>query len=350
MLWHEHVRRTGKLLALGAAHYTGMLGWLRKRAMQNRALILMYHRVTPRGTGVPDYSPNGIAVTPDEFDMQMRFLREHYQVVPLSRIVTALRGGAFAPGMAAVTFDDGWRDVYQHAFPLLKQHRVPATIYLTTGFIDGKKWHWEERFKYLLALVHQACMRRENREEKRQEARRSLAPHSLDDLLATPPRLLPPLLSRFGREVRAWTPERRAELIERLEQLADRLAPDAPRPFMNWPEVREMSQHGIEIANHTVSHHALPDLSADEATTEIHGAAGRIREQLGRPPANFAYPYGKFNEQIRLGLAAQGVESATTTRLGLVRADSDPYALNRVNMCSDTCAFMPLFAGRILGF
>lgn len=351
MLWHEHIRRSGKLLILGAARYSGVLGWFRKRSIQNQALILMYHRVTPHGVGVPDYSPNGIAVTPEEFDMQIKYLRSHYDVVPLAQIVGALQGKQdFTPGMAAITFDDGWQDVYEYAFPIMKRYAVPATIYLTTGFIDGNKWYWEERLKYLLALVHQACWRDGRPSDDQHVARQALTAYALDYLLGVQPRLLPLALLRLGREAKTWSRERRDQLLEVLELLAVRFALRARRPFMNWEEVIDMSQNNIEIANHTDTHQVLSDLSADEAAVEINCATARIRERIGQRPVNFAYPYGKFNDEIRARVTKEGMESATTTRHGLVRAGADPYALNRINMCSDVCSYKTLFAGRILGF
>lgn len=350
MLWYEHVSRSGKLLVLGAARYSGVLGWLRKRSMQNQALILMYHRVTPHGVGVPDYSPNGIAVTPEEFAMQIQYLRRHYDIVPLARIVGALRGRqAFTPGMAAITFDDGWQDVYEYAFPIMKRYTVPATLYLTTGFIDGKKWYWEERLKYLLALVHQACWRDGRPNKDQHEAGQVLAIYALDYVLGVQPRLLPLALLREGRVVKTWARARRNQLLENLELLAIRLAPHAPRPFMNWREIMEMSQHNLEVANHTDTHQILSELSADEAAAEINLATDRIREQVGQSPTNFAYPYGKYNDEIRARLTKEGMDSAVTTQLGLVWEDADPYALNRINMCSDVCGYKTLFAGRILG-
>lgn len=350
MLWHEHLRRTVKLLLVSSVHYTGLLAWARSAQMKNQALILMYHRVSPRGVGVPDYSPNGMTVTPAEFEMQMRFLRKHYDVVPLAQIVAAVRGERpFMPNMCAVTFDDGWQDVYEYAFPLLKKYSIPATIYLTTGFIDGKSWFWEERSKYLLALIHNAAQQGANArilESTRQE----LGRFGLSDLLSVRENKVPAFLSQQGRELKRWDMDRRNDLMHTLERLAAEIAPDAPRPFMNWDEVQEMSRHNIEFGNHTVSHPALSDLAAEQTLSELKGATNQIQARLGRAPVNFAYPYGKFNAAVRQQVEKEGLASASTTLLGLVRPASDPYALNRVNMCSDVCGYQPLFAARILGF
>jgi peptidoglycan/xylan/chitin deacetylase (PgdA/CDA1 family) len=351
MLWHEHLRRTAKLILVGATHYSGLLSWARSTRMRDRALILMYHRVSPRDHGVPDYSPNGMSVTPAEFEMQMQFLRRHYEVVPLSRIVAAVRSEqAFSPNMCAVTFDDGWHDVYEYAFPILKQHSIPATIYLTTGFIDGAQWFWEERSKYLLALVHQFTRSGRCSVEVVELARAELKKFALDDLLKVRPNLLPAYLSQHGRQIKQWSVSLREELMQALEQLALRIAPDAPRPFMNWAEAQEMSRHNIDFGNHTISHPVLPDLSTNEAAMELSNATTKIQNRLGRAPENFAYPYGKFNEPVRRQVQQDGFYSASTTRLGLVTRGSDPYALNRINMCSDVCGYQPLFAARILGY
>jgi peptidoglycan/xylan/chitin deacetylase (PgdA/CDA1 family) len=350
MLWHEHLRRTAKLLIVGGLHYSGLLGLVRRKHMQDNALILMYHRVFPSGAGVPDYSPNGMAVTPGEFAMQMRFLRRHYDVVPLSQVVAAVRGEqAFPKNMCAVTFDDGWRDVYEYAFPILRQHEIPATIYLTTGFIDETDWFWEERSKYLLALLHEHVRSRRVAREHALAARCQLETFGVAEILSLRPSRLPGYLLERGREMKRWDERRRAGLMEMLESVIRQLVPEAPRPFMNWSEVGEMAQAGIEFENHTVTHAILSELSPSDAEREVRTAAARIREAIGRNSVHLAYPYGKFNEEVRRRLQYCDVRSATTTRQGLVSHGSDPYSLNRVNMCSDIAGWEPLFAARVLG-
>lgn len=350
MLWHEHVRRTAKLLIVGGLHYSGLLGRIRHKQMQDKALILMYHRVFPHGSGVPDYSPNGITVTPDEFTMQMRFLRQNYDVVPLSRIVAAVRGEqTFAKNMCAVTFDDGWRDVYEHAFPILRRYEIPTTIYLTTGFIDEAAWFWEERSKYLLALLHEHASSHKFAQEHALTAQSQLEIFGLAEIMSLRPSRLPGYLLERGREMKRWDERRRADLMAMLESAVRQLVPDAPRPFMNWDEVREMAQAGIEFENHTVTHSILSELSPSDAEREVRSASARIREVLDRAPSHLAYPYGKFNKDVHRQMQHCDVHSATTTRNGLVSRGSDPYSLNRVNMCSDVACWKPLFAARVLG-
>ncbi len=111
-----------------------------------------------------------------------------------------------------------------------------------------------------------------------------------------------------------------------------------------------MASHGVEFGNHTDSHPNLTELSVEDLRKEFLQAADRIRQFVGSEPEHFAYPYGKYDESVRNEVMALGARSASTTRLGLVQRGSDPFALNRVNMCSPVAGREPLFAARILGF
>lgn len=349
MLWHEHLRRTAKLLVTGGLHYSGLLDRVRRRHMQERAVILMYHRVFPHGEGVPDYSPNGMSVTPAEFRMQMQFVRRHYEVVPLARIVAAVRGEQeFTPGMCAVTFDDGWHDVYVHAFPLLRELSIPATIFLTTGFVTGTQWYWEERARYLLAVLH--AWRGAASVSAHESVNRQLAGFGLEGVLSVRDSHLPGYILQAGRRIKQFTPTQRDEMMATLEGLVAQLAPDEHRPFMDTTEVLEMAGSGIKFGSHTVSHPYLTELTTDGIREEVFPATIQVERLVGRAARDFAYPYGKFDSRVRREVKSLGAHSACTTRFGLVERQADPYALNRVNMCSAVAGREPLFAARVLGF
>jgi peptidoglycan/xylan/chitin deacetylase (PgdA/CDA1 family) len=137
--------------------------------------------------------------------------------------------------------------------------------------------------------------------------------------------------------------------MQALEDAARSTPHFATQPFMNWQQVREMAQAGIEFGNHTVSHPELPRLPDDAVETQISAASLSINEHLGSRPACFAYPYGKYDDRIR-GLAVrQGFRAACTTRIGHVRIGDDAYLLNRINIASDVARNEALFAGHLLG-
>lgn len=348
MLWHEHLRRSAKLMAMGGLYCTGLLSLTRRSLMKNRALILMYHRVNPAGYGAPDYSPVGMSVTPREFEMQMSFLRKNYDVVPLSRIVDAVTGKQpFSANMCAVTFDDGWQDVYEFAFPVLKRHSIPAMVYLTSGFINGEGWFWEERVKYLLSIVHQSRDSTYRTDQSAiQDLLLALGCRSLSNVSRSG---LSQYLLDVGRRLKRLSPALRENFMSSLEAHAAPSVAAVVRPFLSPAEVREMADFGVEFGNHTQSHSILPELSDEELSGEVLRAAAGIKSILGTDVSAFAYPYGKYDERVRNCVESLGQSSASTTRFGLVESGADPFALNRINICSDIAGRKPLFAARILG-
>jgi peptidoglycan/xylan/chitin deacetylase (PgdA/CDA1 family) len=348
MLWHEHVRRGVKVAALTVLHCSGALHLLRRFRTRDCAVILMYHRVSPRDAGVPDYSPTGMTVTPEEFLMQMRFLRRHYRIVPLREIVQLLGRGVQIPsGTCAVTFDDGWRDVYEYAFPVLKTLDIPTTMFLTTAYVEGSGWNPEERVRYLLARIHRMRTHAEKSPASRALFAR-LESIGLDGILRVSRSRMPGFVLRAVRALRATGGEHRSEALRILEDVAAQLDPDEPRPFLNWEEVREMAQAGMQLGNHTLSHPVLPDLPDDEILHQIRCAREVIRLRTGVDAADFAYPFGKFEPRVEALVSRSGSVSACTTHIGPVRAGARIHALNRVNICSEVSSNVPMFAARLI--
>lgn len=107
----------------------------RRRALRDRALVLMYHRVLPPN-GVPDGLKPGMYVTTDTFAKHLNYLSSHHEVVSLDDLHDWLAGQRqFSRIPCAITFDDGWHDNYTQAFPLLRQHQMTATIFVITDQI-----------------------------------------------------------------------------------------------------------------------------------------------------------------------------------------------------------------------
>jgi peptidoglycan/xylan/chitin deacetylase (PgdA/CDA1 family) len=99
------------------------------RVLRGRAMIVTFHRVNEVNAG------DGLTLSPDEFEDHCRFLSDHFDVVPLAEIVQRLESGGSLDGHVAITFDDGYRDNCEVAAPILARHGLPATFFVTTGFI-----------------------------------------------------------------------------------------------------------------------------------------------------------------------------------------------------------------------
>lgn len=352
MHWQQHARRLVKMAVVWPAHYSGVLSLARRLMMRRRGAILMYHRVFGPETRLPDYSPNGMAVTAQQFARQMQFIASRYQVVSLQELVTNLQRSSreFRPNLCAITFDDGWRDVYDHAYPVLRQYSLPATVFLTTNFVDRRTWFWEERAKFALAHIWSILRKPVQIADStlHQDLEACLNRVPLPPLVSVRLDDLPQYLGRVIRLVSEWQEPDRARWMSQVELVLTREPFIEPRQFLNWEEIREMAGQGIEMGNHTVTHHNLAILPDAQVRTELSGAADRIRERLGKPVRNIAYPYGKHAEGTKRIAAEMGAASACTTRLGLVKSGDDLYSLKRINVHSDVSESDAAFAARLL--
>ncbi len=317
------LRLAGVAGALGAIDAYGMA---RRRLVRWSACILSYHRVGP-GAELPTDVP---LTTPADFEQQVRYLRRHYRLMGLSQLGQAIREGREVPrNAAAITFDDGYRDNYLHAYPILKKHGVPATIFLATSHIDQGHPFWWDRVSY--AVLSSTAGRLES-----------------DRLGAYD------LGTEAGRWEAVATMDVRLKQMqdheknEAIEELVRKLGADVPAAMargmiLNWDDVREMAANGITFGSHTVHHPTLIGLPLEQARQEIVESRKRIVEQVGQPCDTFAYPDGREGN-VSAGIKAILAESGYTCAVyalpnRLVGPGADPYGLARVSPKWDFTTF-----------
>ena len=280
-----------------------------------RFLVLCYHRVNddahPFFTGTP------VAL----FRKQMEALRRHFTVLPLTELGERARLRDLPRNGVAVTFDDGYRDNYQNALPVLRDLGLKATIFLTTDAIDGNTLLWHDR-------VFDAFHRTRRAEARFEDAVLPLGPADRGASLAI-------VLARLRRA----SPSDRDIRIERLlEELG--IEPGVPGGWekLNWQEVREMASHGISFGAHTLDHPILTFVGEEEARRQIRESKRRIEAELGSPVTTFAYPNGSasdFDRSTRRIVEEEGLALAVTTVSGANDESTDPYSLRRTGMWGD---------------
>ncbi len=171
------------------------------------------------------------------FEKQCRHVRDYYHPVSLDEVTEQVRAGTVLPANAvALTVDDGYLDFFLHAYPILKQYGIPATVFLMTDFIDGRTWPWWDQVEY--AFAHTKV-----------EQSRTCA-ETIEGL------------KRVSNE------ERLAFLAQLPELFHTEIPARAPAGFeaMTWEQIREMSQGGITFGAHTKNH---PILSSIENESEV---------------------------------------------------------------------------------
>lgn len=295
----------------------------------NLLRVLTYHRVDyPEAR--PHLNPRLISATPEEFERQMRFVAEHYSAVSIDEVLTAFRGGPpLPPRSVLITFDDGYEDFAQYAWPVLGRHRLPALLFVPTAFPgDPEAAFWGDR-------LYHAVMSSPRTE------------------LRTPEQTLP-LNSILARRdayscLKIWLkPLPHDQLLARFQDLWEQLQPPPmPRSVLDWSELRSLAEDGLALGAHTRSHVLMSKVDPETALEEAAGSLADLRSVIGEVPPVFAYPSGWYTRDVAVRLPARGFELAFTTVSGVNRlASTDPMRIRRFNVGQKTT--LPVLRARLL--
>jgi peptidoglycan/xylan/chitin deacetylase (PgdA/CDA1 family) len=283
---------------------------LQKRG-QPSVRILYFHCVNDEGDPFFPAMPTAV------FERQMRFLARHYRVVSLSEAARRLSEGGPPVPVVALTFDDGYQDNYQNAFPILERYGLPATIFLTTGAIDGRELLWFEKVALALKLTSQKHIDLEIDIPRRfrlgTEAERLRAQGQIHAILRNLP----------DTERCRWV----GEILTLLGGCDPR-----SEKMLTWDQIRFMNQRRIDFGGHTVTHPFVSRLLPTQATWEASECKKRIETELQTPVEHFAYPHGRevdfaaWNKQV---LQEAGYRTAVSTLWGINYPTTDRMELRR---------------------
>lgn len=336
------IRTYAKHLLAHWVYHSGLFQ-TRLRKVEGRSLTLMYHRIVPRGKAGSFLQP-GMYVEPETFDLQLRFLKKHFHVQPVSALYPLASSGARreeGKPSCALTFDDGWSDFYEYAFPLLVRHAVSATVFLPTGFIGTDKRFWTERLGQICAEVTTAG--------------------NFDDFKA----FVRQLLSLQGRvqvmpvmdfqevvleTLKKYREEAINEILGQLEKRFTITIPSERRDFLSWEQVMEMRRSGlVSFGSHTETHRLLTTLDQEEIYKEVTLSMHSLleRKAVEIECVTFCYPNGNFNDTAIAQVKAAGYSCAFTTRSGWNDLQTPQFALKRVGVHQDISSTEELFAFRM---
>ncbi|MFF4660292.1 polysaccharide deacetylase family protein [Streptomyces sp. NPDC001381] len=231
-----------------------------------RVPILMYHAVAERPSG----ATRALSVTPEAFDEQLAVIADR-GLTPLTTAALADRWRTGRPLPARpvlITFDDGYEGVHRHALPALARHGFPATLFVSTGWIQGA--------------------------------------YDTGGALDT---------------------------------------------MLDWPQVRQLADAGVEIGGHSHSHPQLDQLDDPALRAELTRCRDIVAGELGALPVSFAYPYGYSSRRVRTAVRENGFAQALAVGNALARRAQGPYALRRVTVrrATDAEQFARLLDGRAVG-
>lgn len=304
-------------------------------------VVLTYHRVLPDGHPDRLHEQPGMYVRPGTFAMHLAVLKEHFELVQLDDWLAARSTGRPLPRLAcAITFDDGWRDNYDHAFPVLKQARAPATIFLVSGLIGGNYSFWPNRLARQLARTDRPA----RLEGWPAELRDRLAAAGLArNAIAGP--LAAEAIDRAIVACKALSDAQMHDLLDRLPVLPSR---SAGRDLLNAHEVQEMGASGlVRFGSHTRRHTRLrADVPAEVLADEIAGSAEELERLTGHRPRLFCYPNGD-STPAALQVVKANYAGAAATAHGWNAASLDPFMIRRVGMHEDVSCRTRGFIARL---
>jgi peptidoglycan/xylan/chitin deacetylase (PgdA/CDA1 family) len=314
-----------RALGLGFA-CSGMTALARKR--NGGALtILTYHRVLPIQEA-RQYPFQAMVMPRDHFEAQMAHVSRHYTVLPFGDAMKLLQAAALPPRAVTVTFDDGYADNEEHAWPILAKYDIPATLFVVTGVLDRMTYLWWDAIARAVPDLINEVMRGTERQAAFPEAvREILVRASESGHLLSETQALVNVLNALSR------PERERLLAQLLTPSVTEGMNDAL--MLTWDRLRRMHRGGWEIGAHTVTHAFVDELDEGAVREEIRGSIRRIEQELHSQVRVFSYPRGRVADHVKAVLRELRVEAAVTTELGLNEPGTPAHHLKRfdVGLC-----------------
>ena len=313
-------------LALNALHFSGA-GRLMAPLTSGVGVVFMLHRVRPAPPG--ELGPNRILeVTPEFLDQTIEVVKaKGFDIVSLDDAHARLAEGDFDRRFACFTFDDGYRDNREYAYPIFQRHGVPFAIYVPTDYPDGHGDLWWLKLEAVIAAVEAIDLRIDGVATRLETRTRS----QRDEVFA---RVYWWLRSLAEADARA--------IVNELCALHGVEAANLCRDLvMGWDELRELCRDPlVTIGAHTRRHMSLAKLSLSEARLEVEESLNRLQKELGRPIRHFSYPYGDETSagQREFDLVKElGFATAVTTRKGVLFPEHAwcPTGLPRLSLNGD---------------
>ncbi|MDX5297635.1 MAG: polysaccharide deacetylase family protein, partial [Gammaproteobacteria bacterium] len=312
--------------------FAGPLGLYRlaQFACRKHPRILMYHRFS--------HAVEPGAVSAATFEKQVRHVLARYNPVTMNDLARQLSGETpLRPNQVAITIDDGYLDFYEIAFPILRKLCVPSTLFVTSGFADGRLWLWPDKIAWLLSQTVQLPPGVHLNGQP-------LTLSALDEQSRARcwDRIVQFLLTLPDTQKHLWVDD----FASQLDIILPASPPKAYAPA-TWDQLREMQSQGVEIGGHTVTHPSLGRVDSSVLREEVSTCLQEINKHLGVRPRPFCYPNGTVQDYSRDAMKA--VEEAGYTCAVVAYADSAShealFALRRHAGAEDMFQFMKATSG-----
>jgi len=262
-----------------------------ERAAWGKVTVLCYHRILPAAARMAYHDPDLVVAT-EMFRAHCEALSARYRVMTLSAAADAI--AASEPGskpIAVLTFDDGYRDNFRYALPILDDLGLKATFFVISGLVDTQELPWYDRAGNALQAIH------------------AIDPTAPD--------------ARSGLALaKAMSPEERQRWLTQLEEKAPAKTLCDDDLIMTSAQLRRMCMSGHEIGSHTVSHPLLPQCSDPELRFELEASRQTLAQIIDAPIASICYPNGDAGQRVTTAALRAGYTLGTVVHPGLNTSDN----------------------------
>jgi len=306
-------------------------------------LILAYHRVLPQGHPDREIEQPGMWVSPATFAMHLKVLSKYFEFVDLGSWLAQSKSGDTLPDRScAITFDDGWRDNYSYAFPLLRQARVPATVFLVSEFIGGRYSFWPNRLARLCRRLDAGGLASLPAHLQEAILKTGVSEHNVTTTMSVDQ------IDRVISTCKTMPDAMLHELLDEAERLTSWESNSSQRELLDVDEIAEMHQSKlIRYGSHTKRHtRLLMELPANRLYDEVSGSKLELEALLGEKVDLFCYPNGDYSDDA-VDLVRRSYTGAVTTGSGWNYEAADPCRLRRVTLHEGNSSDEPSLLGRV---
>ncbi len=304
-----------KILFAYLLYYSGFLPIILKLFLPKGLYVFNYHSFN---SFVNDYWKFGslfISNYGENFGRQLVFFNKHLKGIENFNLKMHL----YTEPKYCLTFDDGYKDNFDIALPLIKKHSAPAIFFITTGVIGTNDWLWYDEVRWCYEKV-------KHKKNKKLSKLKRVCRRKLSELKKMP----------------------NADILSKLRNI-NRNSHENKRLMMDWSEIKKAYECGVIIGSHTHTHPILMNMSSDEQREDIYSSLKAIKNHIGIAPKFFSFPEGtrvSFTKETVNFVKSLNIQYAFTTDKGINKDMSSPCTLKRIGVNSSDP--IPLLALKIL--
>ena len=334
-----------KLCLAYSLYFSGILSILSRIKLKDKTVVLMYHRVLSADERCKSLSNGGIITETETFERHMAFLKKTFHVIGMNDFVSNISAHKKqVSNSCLITFDDGWVDNYNNAFPILKKNNIKATIFLPINYIGKENNFWQEKLGHILTFLVQ---------NKNKYSTKFRDIPEITNIVNSPDSMQKKLIMALIFKTKKSGHKNIQLMINNLltliptdehENISNKID-----HYISWDNANEMLESNVSFGSHAASHFVLTDLSKEQVNRELTDSRQLIKSRLNCDILSVAYPNGNYSSDICAIAKSAGYIAGFTTKRGFFSSDCDPLRIPRMNIHDNATRNIPMFYCRILG-